>query len=167
MTGSSNYVYAKLPPKAGLDYPYKELFNQALYRVRADADTDGATFTFASTASANSTTAVLPLWHIPANTIIIGIGWKCIDSFTDGTLNIPAYISVRTVEDTGTTESIIAEFTMAELCSTGQTGLKAIWFESTADAKVYGVCDSGGAGTTGKFALWLIYGANLNQTKWV
>lgn len=170
MTGSSNYVYAKSPPVSGLDYPLNELLKQAHYSVKADADTNSNTFTYDSSASAGSTTNILPLWTIPANTMLVGIGWKTVDGFRDANGPLPVNVDIRLTPDTasaGTGEVQLALFTQAQLGDSGLSGIQHIWYSSTSAAKVYAFCDSGGTPTAGGVGFWLVYRPNTNMQKWV
>lgn len=168
MTGSSNYVYAKHPPKSGIDYPLNEIIKQAHYSVKADADTNANTFTYDSTASGNSTTNILKLWTIPANTMLVGIGWYVVDGFRDAAGALPVSVDVRLVGSTaGIAETRLCMFNQAELSDCGISGVKHVWFGSTDEAKVYAFCDSGGTPTAGGVGLWLIYRPSINANTWV
>jgi len=168
MTGSSNYVHAKHPPKSGIDYPLSELLKQAHYSIKADADTNSNTFTYDSTASGNSTTNILKLWTIPANTMLVGIGWSVVDGFRDANGALPVNVDVRLVGDTaGIVETRLCQFNQAELGDCGICGIKHLWFNSSQDAKVYAFCDSGGTPTAGGVGFWLVYRPNAAEQKWV
>lgn len=133
------YVYAKRPPRA-IEYPLKELLEQSVYYIKGDA------LDYADTNPHE-------LFDIPANTVIIGIGWRVVDRFADSGVQINPWVGLG---DTAGT-FLFGKLTWAELCSSDRQGFIAINYESTAVMKIDATYSSGGASTAGSVEFWLMY----------
>lgn len=133
------YIYAKRPPRV-LDYPLKELFEMTVFQIKGDVlDYDD--------------TSPFEMFDIPANTVVIGIGWRVIDRFADSGVQINPMVKIGDTDGS----FVFGQLTWAELCSSARTGFIPINYETTSAMKIDAVYSSGGASTAGSVEFWLMY----------
>jgi hypothetical protein len=144
------FTFARKPPKSGIDYPLSELFQLNTYVIKGD-DLD------------YGDTSPHEMFDIPANTVIIGLGYKVVNGFaTSGGRVSPSLI----MQDTGASIEF-GRLTGSILGDSGRSGFINMWYESTGDIRIQGIYDTGGASTQGKCELWLMYRPRSGQQDWI